>query len=482
MTRPPATAGRSARDLRLAVLGGCCTALGGACLLLAACAGDAPRNEPVAAPAPAVSVPAPEPAKPPPPPPARPATTTQSPWPRLRASFELPGCDYSTLEKHWVQRFARNPRAFSNSLSEAMPYLLFVTDQLGKHRLPGEFAFLPYLESNYTPIATSGDRAAGIWQLMPATATEAGLRITPDYDGRLDIYASTLSSIDLLRRYHDEFGDWRLADMAFNAGLYKVRGLLGDRDHDGWSARELSRFGVGPAAHDHLAKLLALACIVSDPERFHVRLPEPDDGDALAVLDLPGPVDLNLAARLSGIDIGRLHRYNPGFVRGRMPVHGPFHLLVPAARRVAIEQALDRLPRDAWRNWHEVVLKQTETLDLFAMLGDVDAAALATVNGHAPAEPLPPGTRLLLPGHAEDTDIALADPAPAEDDTYNVPPDSLIVHAGDTLWEIAHRYGLHVDDLLRWNGMTRKAKLRLGQHLLLSEPDDAPQSTATRAD
>jgi peptidoglycan lytic transglycosylase D len=482
MTRAGAAARRPrGRDLRLALLGSCCTALGGACLLLAACAGNAPRQEPVAAPAPTVSTPTPEPAPPPPPPRQQPAAVP-SPWPRLRATFELPGCDYSPLEKRWVHRFVQNPRAFSNSLSDAMPYLLVVTDQLGMHRLPGEFAFLPYLESNYTPIATSGDRAAGIWQLMPSTAREAGLSIGADYDGRLDIHASTLAAIDLLRRYHDEFGDWRLADMAFNAGLYKVRGLLGDRDHDGWSARELGRFGVGPGTHDHLAKLLALACIVSDPERFHVQLPEPDADDALALLDLPGPVDLNLAARLAGIDLGRLHRYNPGFLHGRMPDRGPFHLLVPATRRVAIEQTLDRLPRSAWRNWHEVVLKQNETLDLFAMLGNVDATALAAVNGHAADESLPPGTRLLLPGHADDTDTAVAYPAPVDDDTYVIPPESLVVHAGDTLWQIAHRYGLHVDDLLRWNGLTRNARLRLGQHLLLSEPDEQPQSAATRAD
>jgi membrane-bound lytic murein transglycosylase D len=349
-----------------------------------------------------------------------------------------------------------------------------VTDQLSRHRLPGEFAFLPYLESNYTPIATSGDRAAGIWQLMPDTALEAGLRIAPDYDGRLDIHDSTMAAISLLRQYHDEFGDWRLADMAFNAGLYKVRGVLGSRRHDDWSARDLGRLGVNPGTHDHLAKLLALSCIVSDPERFQVELPEPDDEDVLAMLELPAPIDLQLAARLAGIDGHRLRRLNPGFIRGRMPETGPHRILVPAARRTAMTQTLDKLPRYTWRNWHEVILKRSETLDLFAMLGAIDPAALASVNGHAPDEPLAPGTRLLLPGHAEDTDSAVADPAPVADDVRVEPPETLVVHAGDTLWEIARRYGLHVDDLLRWNGLARNARLRLGQHLLLNEPAATP--------
>jgi membrane-bound lytic murein transglycosylase D len=464
----------------LAVFGSCCTALGGAVLLLVACSVDSPRVEPVspAPPTPAtepVAVPARELARPV----AAPVPESASPWPRLRASFELPGCDYNASVQHWARVYAQSPREFSDSLTDAMPYLLLVIDQLEKHRLPGEFAFLPYLESNYTPIATSGDRAAGIWQLMPDTALENGLQISAEYDGRLDIRASTLTAIDLLRQYHDEFGDWRMANMAFNAGLYKVRALIGTRPHDGWSARELGRLAVSPGTHDHLAKLLALSCIVSDPARFDVELPEPGIDDAIALLDLPAPVDLHLAARLAGIEMARLRQLNPGYLRGHMPPTGPHHLLIPATRRIAFEQTLGKLPQYAWRNWHEVVLKQAETLDLFAMIGDIDSSALATINGYQADAQLAPGTRLLLPGLAKDTDMAVAEPAPAPaDETLIEPPESLVVHAGDTLWDIAHRYRLHVDDLVRWNGLTRNATLRLGQHLLLNEPTDGARRPA----
>jgi membrane-bound lytic murein transglycosylase D len=477
--RGGAIIGRGNRDLRLAVFG-CCSAVGGLCLLLAACAGNAPHVEqatptPEIAPAPpatTAAVAAPESTTAPAPP-----AQSESPWPRLRASFELPGCDFNPSVQHWTHVYAQSPRDIVATLTDAMPYLLLVSDQLARNRLPGEFAFLPYLESNYTPIATSGDRAAGIWQLMPDTALEAGLRITPDYDGRLDISASTGAAISLLRQYHDEFGDWRLADMAFNAGLYKVRQLLTKypRNAD-WPAHELAQLGVNPATHDHLAKLLALSCIVSNPERYHVRLPEPNASDRVVVLDLPAPVDLPLAARLAGIDMALLRKLNPGFVHGRMPAEGPFHLLVPASRRVAFERTLGKLPQYLWRSWHEVVLKQTETLDVFAMLSDIDPSALAVINDHASDVPLPPGTHLLLPGTAKDTDTAVAvavpSPPPADQVAADA-PESTTVHAGDTLWDIARRYGLHVEDLLRWNSLTRNTTLRLGQHLFLAEPDSS---------
>ena len=470
---------RTARDLRLALFGGCCTALGAACLLLAACASGPTYNaapaEPdaVAAPpaAPAVAPPAPLPSK-------VAAQPIPSPWPRLRARFAMPGCDYSPAVQHWARMYAQAPNDFSSSLSEAMPYLLLVLEQIEKHRLPGEFAFLPYVESNYTAIATTGDRAAGIWQLMPDTAREAGLRITDDYDGRLDVYASTVTAIGLLQQYNDEFGDWRLADMAFNAGMYKVRQLLSTHKKNEWTAHEMGRLHVNPGTHDHLAKLLALSCIVSDPWRYRIRLPEPTYDDTVAVLELPAPLDLHVAARLAGIDDAQLRHLNPGFVRMRMPADGPFRLVIPASRRLAIEQTLGKLPQYVWRDWHEAVLKQAETISIFAMLDDVDPNALAAINGVAPDAALTPGTRLLLPGPAKDTDLLAAVPAPPAAYTAALAlPGMVVVHAGDTLWDIARRYGLHVDDLLRWNGLPRNAKLHLGQQLLLTAPREV---TATR--
>ena len=150
-----------------------------------------------------------------------------------------------------------------------------------------------------------------------------------------------------------------------------------------------------------------------------------------------------------------------------MPASGPFRLLVPATRRLALEQTLGKLPQYAWRNWHEVILKRPETLDLFAMLGDLDPAALAAANGRPADAMLPPGTRLLLPGGAADTDPEVAENAVPEPAPM---PEAMVVHAGDTLWDIAHRYGLHVDDLLRWNRLPPRTTLRLGQRLLLNEP------------
>jgi membrane-bound lytic murein transglycosylase D len=467
-----------ARDWRLGALGASCTALGIACLMLVACSATPTRPPPltVSAPEPTtVAVPpAPIPQSTPSERPAQPL----SPWERIRRRFAMPGCDYNPAVRHWTRLYTQSASAFTASLSEAMPFLLVVLDEMEKRDVPGEFAFLPYIESTYTPIATSGDHAAGIWQLMPDTAREAGLKISADYDGRLDIYASTHTALDLLQRYHDEFGDWRISDMAFNAGEYGLKELVQD-NRDDRTANEIGRLRVHAGTHDHLAKLLAVACVIGQPDRYKVELPDADSDDQLTLLELPAPVDLELAARLSDVTLAKLQHWNPGFLRGRMPANGPFHLLIPQTRRIVFERTLGKLPQYAWRDWHPVILKLNETIDLFASEADLDPVALATINAVQPDTPLSPGTRLLLPGRAANDSVRV-DVLPAAV-TARTTSGLAIVHAGDTLWGVARQQGIHVDDLMRWNRLTRSSTLHLGQRLRLSAPDDQPAGRSVTA-
>ena len=460
------------RDWRMAVLGGSCTALGAACLLLAACS-TAPRKPQTAS---HESFPPPAPAlvQPAPPAPAAPAAETSA-WALLRGRFTLPDCDYSDEVRRLARWFSADPAGFAESLHQSLPLLLYVAQRLEERGVPGEFALLPYIESNYVPLVSTGDRAAGIWQLLPDTAREAGLRIGGGYDGRLDIAASTDAVLNLLERYHDRFGDWRLADMAFNAGPYRIARLLGDSEVPA-SAAELSRLPVAAHTHRHLAKLLAVACIVSDPARFDVKLPDPAPADRLVEMHLPAALDLPLAARMAGLDAKQLRRLNPGYLHGRMPTSGPFHLLLPEAQERALTLALDKLPQPLWRNWREITLHQSEPLLVLAQFNDIGVDALATANAVAADATLAPGMRVLLPGRGTGAVAAgTTQPShPAENS------DTHVVRAGDTLWRIAHAAHVSVSDLAQWNGLARDSTLRLGQRLRLQAPDRGG-TTATAA-
>ncbi|MFI4968751.1 MAG: transglycosylase SLT domain-containing protein [Lysobacterales bacterium] len=383
-----------------------------------------------------------------------------SPWPRLRQSFTMRGCDYRTEVQRRARAYAQNPRAFTASWRRAMPFLLLVVDELRKRDLPGEFAMLPYLESGYRPLATHGDRPAGMWQLVPDTAREAGVEIDADYDGRLDALASTSAALDLIARYYREFADWRLADMAFNSGEFRVRKLLGERDARSLSADELGRFAFNPVTHDHLDRLLALACIIDDPARFGIHLPEPHADDHLQEIVLETSMDLRLAARLAGVGVGDVKTWNAGYRHDRMAGTAVHRLLLPAAQVERFRAGADAVPRTLWRDWHEQPAARTSGIGSWAAQSGVPVAVLALANALDENATVMSSTRLLLPGREPQ-------PNDAPHASSATSARSHTIAAGNAPSGVAHRHSVPLRRLRKLDPVASApqhpvAKLRVG--------------------
>ena len=120
----------------------------------------------------------------------------------------------------WIKKLADRPWP-----DAAKPYVPRLKPIFTGQKVPPELVWIAEVESSFDPRARSPAGAAGLFQLMPATAKRYGLRTWP-LDQRLRPEESAQAAAKYLEYLHGQFKDWRLALAAYNAGEGTVQRLL----------------------------------------------------------------------------------------------------------------------------------------------------------------------------------------------------------------------------------------------------------------
>jgi soluble lytic murein transglycosylase-like protein len=107
-------------------------------------------------------------------------------------------------------------------------YWPMITRQFNAPALPEEMAYVAWAETQFDPRAKSAAGAAGMWQMMPATAQSYGLRVDGKIDERYDPEKQTRAAAQHLANLLAEYGSdsFMLAMASYNRGEAGVRRVL----------------------------------------------------------------------------------------------------------------------------------------------------------------------------------------------------------------------------------------------------------------
>lgn len=344
-------------------------------------------------------------------------------------------------------------------LTRSSRYRPLIEKTLAEFDLPKGIAYLPVIESGYSPTMTSRSGAHGIWQFMPDTAREYGLRVDWWVDERADPELSTRAAAQYIRDLYREFNDWSLTLAAYNCGPGRIRRALTDTGAKSfWDLVDQS--AVPKETRGYVPTFFATIIIAGDPASYGFKLGAEENIDAKQV-ELEGPLSLRYLASVAKVDESLLKNLNPEYRHGVLPP-GRSSVRVPAKAADAVLARAERLKNDDENiAVCSFTLREGDTLKRLARAIGTDVDTILAMNNLSSSKKAREGVTLYLPVRARELGSMLAH---ADDEVYYA------VRRGDTLYSIAKKHHLTVEDLLDLNDLRRSHKLHAGEKLRVSAP------------
>lgn len=203
------------------------------------------------------------------------------------------------------------PESFRERLINSSKYIDMVTAIFSEKGIPTDIAYLPLIESGFSPLSVSPRGAVGLWQFVRATAQRYGLRIDNYVDERKDPVKSTHAAADYLRDLYSMFGAWDVALAAYHAGEGRIRS----------TPNIYQAKGIPSVIKLYVPYFMAAFTIAEDPERYGFDADE-DMTDAQSdhrEIVTNEPVSLKVLARKYNTTVSELKELNPALLTDKTP-------------------------------------------------------------------------------------------------------------------------------------------------------------------
>ena len=372
--------------------------------------------------------------------------------------------------KRWMNYMLGSGRKYYKTwLSRSTKYTPLMHEKLKKAGLPQDMIYLSMIESGFKTSAYSSAAAAGLWQFIPTTGREMGLRVDWWVDERRDPELSTDAAIKYLSRLHKRFGDWYLVWAGYNGGPTRVaRAVDKHGTKDFWTLVEKNSF---PSETDnYVPKIIAAAIIGKYKERYgftDIKYQEPLEYEYVTV---DKNIGVDVLAKCAGISTSAFTAMNPAYRQTALPPSPSKHKIkIPKDQTQSFTSALSKIPPSERVTYLRHVIKKGETLGTIAKKYKVSVASIQTVNKIKNPNRISVGQVLMIPSPGQATALAnTSSSKQALSKSTSTKKTKLVYHTvkkGENLNVIAQKYKVSTSDLKRWNKIKNANKIYSGQKL-----------------
>lgn len=386
---------------------------------------------------------------------------------RMRNGFSMPDID-GDLVLSQQQWYLNRPDYLRRVVERSSRYLHHIVEELDKRGMPMELALLPMVESAYNPMAYSPAKASGLWQFIPATGKRYNLDQSWWKDDRRDIVASTAAALDYLQSIYEMHGDWHLALASYNWGEGAVGRAIAKNRAQGLPT-DYQSLTMPNETKNYVPKLQALKNIFGNPALLaELNLQNIPNRAYFGTVTPTANIDVKVAAKLAEMPVQEFVALNPSHNRPVIKSDTP--MVIPADK---IDTFMDNLEAHEDSNkplssWQAYTVRPGDKLEKIAPRFGMTVANLKEANGIKGRLKVSPGVTLLVAGQ-QGADPVNVEPLPEQPRLPAADPErSHTVRKGETLPQIAKRYGTSIAELKRINHL-RNDKIAVGSHLTLAE-------------
>ncbi len=430
---------------------------------------------------------------------------------QIQDRYDIP-VEMQPLVAQYIQFFQGPGRKwFRKWMSRSTRYIPVMQPILEQKGLPRDTVYLAMIESGFSAHAYSWAHAAGPWQFISSTGREYGLRQDFWVDERRDPIKATHAAARYLRQLYSELGHWYLAWAGYNTGGGRVRRLVerhGTKDFWALSAER----GLATETKHYVPKLIAAALVAKHPSAFGFREEEFNYEPVLEFdeVKLADATDLDVIARSAGVSVKAVQDLNPELKRWCTPPASEkksYTLRLPKGTAAQFAQNFKQLSPKERLSFRIHKVRRGDTLSQIARAYGSAPEAILTFNRLKSARSLRINSELAIPvpagrggkgalerkvAQARRGGVTVLRPeeeipagtrsapvasGPIQSEvingrtriTYGVQP-------GDSLWAIAQRFHVTVEDLRRWNNLPRRKRgLRVGTIIHVWPGSPSPQ-------